>query len=137
MRRKLGDEILGDELVVEQMHAAMHDAMSDAADGGCAEDAGEEVVENALHTFLEILPATTGVSSGSLGIRAWISSVRARRSNAASTCPLNKRLGGEAEENTANLMLEDPPLMVRISGSASATKVSGGALLMLPVMGWS
>ena len=37
-----------------------------------------------------------------------------------STCPLNTRRRGEASENRANLMLEDPPLIVRIKGATPA-----------------
>jgi hypothetical protein len=38
-----------------------------------------------------------------------------------STCPLNTRRRGEAAENKANLMLDDPPLIVRINGASLAT----------------
>ena len=37
-----------------------------------------------------------------------------------SICPVNKRSGDDAEEKTANLMLEEPPLMVRMGGDAES-----------------
>ena len=50
-----------------------------------------------------------------------------------STCPPNNRSGDEVAEKTANLMLDDPPLTVRINGAFS-TALSGGvfAVCLLP-----
>jgi hypothetical protein len=49
-----------------------------------------------------------------------------------STCPLNNRFSGEVAENTANLMLDEPPLTVRVNGAFSATELV--SILISPVL---
>jgi len=48
-----------------------------------------------------------------------------------SSCPLKRRFSGDSEENRANLMLDDPPLIVRINPAcpdAFLGGVFGGSL---------